>query len=221
MQREIKFITSLHKSTSRNYLARMINNKVECMNVAKKYGYHYWDGNRKYGYGGYYYIQGRWKGVANKLIKNYKLNNKSKILDVGCGKAFLLYEIKKILPGIEIYGFDISKHAIKNSKNLIKKNLYIYDARKKFKHKTNYFDLVISLGTLHNFEINHIFNSIKEIERVGKKKYIMVESYRNNLELFNLQCWALTCESFFSTSEWKWIFNKSGYSGDFEFIFFS
>ena len=25
----------------------------------------------------------------------------------------------------------------------------------------------------------------------------MVESYRNEKELFNLQCWALTCESFF------------------------
>ncbi len=220
MNRERKFITSLHKSTRRNYLARMINKKVECMNVAKKYGYHYWDGNRKYGYGGYSYIPGRWKGVANQLIKKYKLNNKSKILDVGCGKAFLLYEIKKFLPDIEVHGFDISKHAIKNSKNLIKKNLYKYDARKKFRYETNYFNLVISLAALHNFEINHLFNSIKEIERVGRKKYIMVESYRNNLELFNLQCWALTCESFFNKSEWKWIFNHVGYKGDFEFIYF-
>ena len=221
MNREIKFITSLHKSTGRNYLARMINKKVECMNVAKKYGYHYWDGDRKYGYGGYRYIPGRWKGVANKIIKKYRLNNKSKILDVGCGKAFLLYEIKKILPGIEVHGFDISRHAIKNSKSLIKKNLYKYDARKKFRYRKNYFDLVISLATLHNFEINHLFNCIKEIERVGKKKYIMVESYKNNKELFNLQCWALTCESFFSVNEWKWIFKHVGYSGDYEFIFFN
>ena len=220
MQREIKFITSLHKSTSRNYLARMINKKVECMNVAKKYGYHYWDGNRKYGYGGYSYIPGRWKSIANKIIKKYNLNNKSKILDVGCGKAFLLYEIKKILPEIKVHGFDISKYAIRNSKGLIKKNLYKYDARKKFKYKRNYFDLVISLAVLHNFEINHLFNCIKEVERVGKKKYIMVESYRNNLELFNLQCWALTCESFFSKSEWKWLFKYLGYKGDYEFIYF-
>ena len=85
----------------------------------------------------------------------------------------------------------------------------------------NYFDLVISMATLHNFEINHLFNCIKEIERVGKKKYIMVESYKNNKELFNLQCWALTCESFFSVNEWKWIFKHVGYSGDYEFIFFN
>ena len=141
----------------------------EDISIARKFDKEFFDGDRKYGYGGYRYIPDRWKGVANKIIKKYKLNNKSKILDVGCGKAFLLYEIKKILPGIEVHGFDISRHAIKNSKSLIKKNLYKYDARKKFRYKKNYFDLVISLTTLHNFEINHLFNSIKEIERVGKK----------------------------------------------------
>ena len=64
---------------------------------SKKYAFNYWDGKRKYGYGGYKYIPGRWKKVAKNLIKKYKLNNNSKILDVGCGKGFLLYEIKKLL----------------------------------------------------------------------------------------------------------------------------
>ena len=31
---------------------------------------------------------------------------------------------------------------------------------------------------------------------------MMVESYRNEQELFNLQCWALTCEAFFDTAAW-------------------
>jgi len=77
------------------------------------------------------------------------------------------------------------------------------------------------MATLHNLEIDNLFNCMKEIERVGKKKYIMVESYKNNKELFNLQCWALTCESFFSVSAWKWIFKHVEYSGDYEFIFFN
>ena len=148
--------------------------------------------------------------VSNVNLRKKLLRRVNKILLSG-----------KILPGIELQGFDISQYAIKSSKSLIKKNLYKHDARKKFKYRENYFDLVVSFGTLHNFEINHLFNSIKEIERVGKKKYIMVESYRNNLELFNLQCWALTCESFFSVNEWKWIFKHVGYSGDYEFIFFN
>jgi hypothetical protein len=62
--------------------------------------------------------------------------------------------------------------------------------------------------------------AVKEIERVGKKKFIVVESYNNTKQLFNLQCWALTAESFFSSKEWVWLFKKFGYKGDYEFIYF-
>lgn len=214
------FITSLHKQTKRNFLERMNKNKVFCMRIAKKYGEEYWDGNRKFGYGGYKYIENRFSKLAENLIKNYNLNNSSKILDVGCGKGYLLYEIKKILPGIKIFGFDISKYAIKNSKPEVKQFLNVGDIRKKLKFKKNFFDLVISLGVLHNLNLIELINSLKEINRVGKKSYIMVESYRNNQELFNLQCWALTCDSFFTPAEWKYIFKSSLYKGDFEFIYF-
>ena len=129
--KEIKIITPLHKSTRRNYLGRMIDEKVKCMKVAKKYGVDYWDGNRKYGYGGYKYIPGRWKNVAIKIIKKFKLKNNSYILDVGCGKGFLLYEIKKILPNIKIVGIDISNYGIKNSKpDEIKPYLFKHDINK-------------------------------------------------------------------------------------------
>ncbi len=218
--KEIKLITSLHTKTKRNYIERMINNKSDCMTISKKYGFDYWDGKRKYGYGGYKYIPGRWENVARKLIYLFKLNNKSKVLDVGCGKGFLLYEIKKILPNIKVVGLDISKYGIKNSKKEIKKYLQFYNIENKLKFKKRHFDLVISLNTLHNLKINSLFNAIKEIQRVGKKHYICVESYRNNKELFNLQCWALTCESFFSRLEWIWIMKRSGYTGKFEFIYF-
>ena len=67
------FVTPLHKKTKRNYLERMKNEKVHCSKVAKKYSKEYWDGDRKFGYGGYKYIPGRWKPVAEKLIKKYKL----------------------------------------------------------------------------------------------------------------------------------------------------
>ena len=43
---------------------------------------------------------------------------------------------------------------------------------------------------------------------------------RNLKELFNLQCWALTCESYFSTEEWLWLYKSFNYNGDYEFIFF-
>ena len=127
---------------------------------------------------------------------------------------------KKILPNIEIVGFDISSYAIKNSKKEIKKFLFTKDVRTKFNFKKKYFDLTFSLGVFHNLELFEIENSLKELNKISKKSYIMVESYRNDQELFNLQCWALTCKSFFSPEEWKYIFKKNLYKGDFEFIYF-
>ena len=88
-------------------------------------------------------------------------------------------------------------------------------------YKKKSFDLVISLATLHNLKLFDLANSIEEIERVGKKKYIMVESFKNDKQLFNLQCWALTCQTFLSVKEWIWLYKKIKYKGDYEFIFFN
>ena len=119
------FVTPLHQKTNRNYLERMNDNKILCMKISKKYSKDYWDGKRRFGYGGYNYIPGRWTQVAKKIIQTYNLNSKSKILDVGCGKGFLLYEIKLLIPDIKIYGFDISRYALKKiHKGLEKKKFY-------------------------------------------------------------------------------------------------
>lgn len=221
MGKELKFISKLHTSTKRNYIERMINNKIYCMKVAKRYGKDYWDGKREYGYGGYKYIKDRWKPVAEKIIIKYKLSNKSKILDLGCGKGFLLFEIKKLLPDISITGIDISVYGKNNAKKEIKKYIKIFDIRNKLPFRKKEFDLIISINTLHNLEINKLRLALTEIDRTSKNSYICVESYRNNTELFNLQCWALTCESFFSKTEWKWLFKDLKYVGDYEFIYFS
>ena len=220
-KKEVFFMNENHKKTKRNYIERMINSKIKCMREAKKYERNYWDGPRKYGYGGYKYIPGRWTKVANKIINKFNLTNKSNILDIGCGKAFLLYEIKKILPEIRIAGFDISKHAIKSAPAEIKKFLFTHDTKKKYPFKKNNFDLAISTGCFHNLNIFDLKFSLNEIKRVSKQSYIMVESYRNEKELFNLQCWALTCESFFSKKEWIWLFKEYNYNRNYEFIYFS
>jgi ubiquinone/menaquinone biosynthesis C-methylase UbiE len=216
----VNFVTALHTSTHRDYIERMVDDKVNCMLKAKEYEADYWDGDRRYGYGGYHYMPGRWKAVAEQLINKYNLNNNASILDVGCGKAYLLYELKLILPEINIVGFDISKHALSHAKEEIRDNLIEQRAQDKYPWADNSFDLVISLGCLHNLEVFDIQKALYEIERVGKAKYVMLESYRNEQELFNLQCWALTCESFFSQKEWIWLYEHFGYSGDYEFIYF-
>ena len=214
------YVTVNHEKTSRNYLERMTNNKVKCMSVAKKYAFDYWDGDRKYGYGGYKYIKGYHSVLAKKLIKDYSLNNQSKILDVGCGKGYLLYEIKKIIKHAKIFGLDISRYAKNNAKPEIKANIKIWDINNKLNFDNKFFDLVISINTLHNLKLENLNQCLIEIERIGKAKFICVESYRNNLEQFNLQCWALTAETIVDKESWKWIFKNSGYSGDYEFVYF-
>jgi ubiquinone/menaquinone biosynthesis C-methylase UbiE len=198
----------------------MVDNKVEAMLVAKKYEEDYWDGDRRYGYGGYRYIAGRWKPVAEALINRYQLTNSSSLLDVGCGKGFLLYEIQLLLPGLRIVGFDISHHGLASRHLEFKGELFIARAEEPYPFKDDEFDLVISLTTLHNLRLPQLRVALSEIERVGKRAYVMLESYRNELELFNLECWALTAESLLDDGEWIWLYNEFGYTGDYEFIYF-
>ena len=216
----LNIVTPLHKATKRDYLARMVDEKVLCMLKAKEYEVDYWDGDRRYGYGGYKYLAGRWKPVAQALIDRYGLKSGSRVLDVGCGKSFLLYEMQLIEPGLELVGFDISQHGLASRHPDLKANLFTYRAQDAYPFGDKHFDLVISLATLHNLRLFELKTALGEIERVGKRGYVMLESYRNELEMFNLECWALTAESLFDTAEWIWLYQHFGYTGDYEFIYF-
>jgi SAM-dependent methyltransferase len=218
--RLLEIVTPLHKATKRDYLARMVDDKVACMVKAKEYEFDYWDGDRRYGYGGYRYIGGRWKPVAQALIDVYGLKNGDKVLDVGCGKAHLLYEMTRLLPGLEVTGFDISQHGLAEAKEDIRPRLFRYRAQDPYPFGDRSFDLVISLGCFHNLRLFELQSALREVERVGKNKYVMVESYRTELEMFNLECWALTAESLLDTAEWIWLYQHFGYTGDYEFIYF-
>ena len=216
----VQLVTPLHQATSRSYIDRMMDDKVHCMLKAKEYESDYWDGHRRYGYGGYKYMAGWWKPVAEALIEKYNLTNVSSVLDVGCGKAFLLYELKLLLPELRVEGFDISHHGLASAKEEIRDSLFSHRAQQPYPYDDNAFDLVISLGCFHNLRIFELETALAEVERVGRQGYVMLESYRTELEQFNLQCWALTCESFFDSKEWCWIYEHFGYTGDYEFIYF-
>jgi SAM-dependent methyltransferase len=219
MGKLMNLVTPLHKRTQRDYVSRMVDEKVHCMLKAKEYEYDYWDGDRRFGYGGYSY-DGRWKPVAEQMIAQYGLSNDSRILDVGCGKAHVLRELQILLPEAELVGFDVSKHGIGDAPEPIREHLTLYRAQDAYPYGDDHFDLVISMGCLHNLRVFELKSALAEVERVGRQKYVMLESYRNEEELFNLQCWALTCESFFDTAEWIWLYEHFGYSGDYEFIYF-
>lgn len=216
----LDFVSKLHKRTQRDYVGRVVQyDKAKCAAVAKQFGSHYWDGDRQYGYGGYSY-DGRWRVVAEEMAEYYKLMPGQRILDVGCGKGYLLYEFTQVVPGIEVAGIDISKYAIDNSKEEIRPFLKHGTAQQlSFEDKS--FDLVYSLATLHNLYIFDLKKAVQHIQRASKgNSYVMVESYRNEREKANLLYWQLTCECFFTPDEWKWLYDEWGYNGDYGFIYF-
>ena len=217
---EIEFITTVHKSTQRDYIGRVNEaDKAACAEIAIKWGKDYWDGDRKHGYGGYRY-DGRWRVVAEAIAKHYELKDDARILDVGCGKGFLLYEFSQILPNREVVGVDISEYAIENAKDEVRPNLQVAPAQS-LPFEDDCFDLVYSITTLHNLFLPDLISALKEIMRVGRQhRYVTVEAYRNEREKINLLYWQLTCRAFHSPDEWRWIFDNAGYNCDYGFIYF-
>ena len=220
MGSEQQFFASLHTSTKRDYLARMMDDKVHCMEVARRFDRDFFDGERRFGFGGYRY-DGRWLPIAKAMAQHYGLKPGTRVLEVGCGKGYLLYEFTRVVPGCKVQGFDISEYAVGEGKEEIRDNLFVHKAEDTpWPFADKEFDLVYSVATLHNLALYDLKKALPELSRVGKNAYLCVESYRNTSELFALQCWALTAESFFSETEWIWLYKEFGYTGDYEFIHF-
>ena len=216
----LDFNQALHNATRRNYVERVVSHdKAECAAVARRFGADYWDGDRCFGYGGYRY-DGRWRPIAERMAAHYGLKTGDRVLDVGCGKGYLLFEFTQCVPGLEIAGLDISDYAIANAKPEVQPFLKSGDAVA-LPYDDGAFDLVVSLGTLHNLALPALRSAFAEIERVGRGgKYVMVESYRNEREKANLLYWQLTCQSFHDPESWEWLAAEAGYTGDMGFIYF-
>jgi protein-L-isoaspartate(D-aspartate) O-methyltransferase len=219
----LDFLSPLHKSTQRDYLARVNDPefpKARAAELAKQWGFDYWDGDRKICYGGYRYLEGRWEKVARLIAAHYGIKRGDKILDIGCGKGFLLYDFTKVVPGVEVYGIDISSYAIANSKEEISDRLQVGNATS-LPYPDRHFDFVYSITTLHNLHCYDLDKALREMQRVTRKNsYLCVESYRNEVEKANLLYWQVTCEAFNTPEEWDWWFKHTGYTGDHSFIYF-
>jgi len=216
----IDILNEIHQASKRDYLSRVLaGNKADFATLAKKFDVEYWDGDRNTGYGGYRY-DGRWRAVAQRLADLYKLKPGDRILDVGCGKGFLLYDLTQVVPGVEIQGIDVSSYALGHAKEEIAAALQLGNATA-LPYQDRSFDLVVAINTLHNLPIDGLYAGLREIERVSRgNKYIVMDSYRNEQEKVNLLYWQLTCECFFTPAEWEFIFEQAGYTGDYGCVYF-
>ena len=219
---QVDFLSVIHKATSRDYLARVNDTdypKAKAAHLAKQWGYDYWDGDRRINYGGYRY-DGRWAKVARAMADHYGIKAGDRILDVGCGKGFLLYDFTQVVPGVEVAGIDISAYAIDNAKEEVRDRMQVGSAAS-LPFADGSFDFVYSINTLHNLHCYDLDKALREMQRVGRRhRYVCVESYRNEEEKANLLYWQVTCEAFNTPEEWQWWFSQTGYQGDHSFIYF-
>jgi len=183
--------------------------------IARKFGKDFFDGDRLFGYGGYYYHSRFWQETVKQFSIYYNLTENSSVLDVGCGKGFMMYDIKQLIPDITIAGLDISQYAYEHSKKEIKEFIKIGNA-KELPYADNSFDLVISINTIHNLPLDECKQSLMEIQRVTKKNaFITVDAWRNAKEKKNMEMWNLTALTYMNVEDWKKLFDEVGYEGDY------
>lgn len=183
--------------------------------IARQFGKDFFDGDRRHGYGGFNYSPRFWEPVISSFQNHWKLDSDSSVLDVGCAKGFMLFDLSKLIPGISIKGIDISKYAINNSKPEVREHLQIGDAQS-LPFDDNSFDVVISVNTVHNLDTDGCANALREIERVSRgKSFITVDAYRSKVEKDRMYKWNLTAKTIMHVDEWKSFFDNVGYSGDY------
>ena len=183
--------------------------------IAQEFGRDFFDGNRKNGYGGFYYNSKFWQPVIPAFMEHFRLTEESSILDVGCAKGFMLHDMVELIPGITVRGIDISEYAISNAIEPMRSNVEVSDARN-LPFEDSSFDVVISITTLHNFEKVECIQALREIERVCiRGSFVTVDAYRNEKEKEAMLAWNLTAKTILHVDEWVELFKEAGYTGDY------
>jgi SAM-dependent methyltransferase len=214
MGKEIDLMANYPKA-KRNIERRAAEKTNEERKIARQFGRDFFDGDRRYGYGGYSYHERFWEAVIPTFKNFYNLKNESKVLDIGCGKGFMLYDFMRLIKGITVAGIDVSEYAIANAKDEVKPFVKLGDARE-LPFDDDSFDLVISITTVHNLEREDCKKALQEIERVSSNgKFITVDAYFNDDEKKRMDMWNLTALTYMHTDEWKGFFQEAGYTGDY------
>lgn len=181
--------------------------------VARSYGRQYFDGDRKYGYGGYRY-DGRWMPVAQEIVKQYNLMPGDRVLDVGCAKGFLVFDLYQY--GMEAFGLDISRYALRNCPPAVVGRLHRGSANL-LPFPDASFDLALSINTLHNLDRDDCVIALRELQRVSRgPAFVQVDSYHTEEEKKLFEDWVLTAKFHDYPEGWLKVFEEAGYYGDYD-----
>jgi SAM-dependent methyltransferase len=201
--------------TRRNVAERGQEKTEEDRRIARQFGKDFFDGDRRHGYGGFNYQPRFWQPVVPTMQQHFGLTGKSSLLDVGCGKGFMIHDFAALIPGITVKGVDVSGYAIEHAIEDMKPHVQMADARKlPFADKS--FDVVISINTVHNLERAECGQALREIERVARKgAFITVDAYHDEEEKARMLAWNLTGLTIMHVDDWKKFFREVGYTGDY------
>ena len=210
---EVDLLRSLPK-TKRNIQQRASGKDPSVVATARRFGQEYWDGDRKYGYGGYRY-DGRWRSVARDIVAHFGLKSGMRLLDVGCGKGFLVKDLMLECPGLEAFGLDISRYALLHCEAEVVGRLHLGSAED-LPFPDRAFDCVLSINTIHNLPRPRALVALREIERLSPgRAYVQVDSYHTPEQKALFEDWVLTAEFHDYPPGWKKLFAEAGYTGDY------
>jgi SAM-dependent methyltransferase len=183
--------------------------------VARRFEKDFFDGDRLYGYGGYNYHPRFWQDTVKRFRDYYQLRPDAHILDVGCGKGFMLHDFKELMPESTIRGIDVSPYAIGEAMPDMKPFVQVADA-KAIPFPDRSFDLVISINTVHNLPRAECLQALREIQRVSRQHaFIIVDAWRTDEEKTRMLQWNLTALTYMHADDWKAFFKEAGYTGDY------
>ena len=212
--KEINLLKNYPK-TKRDINKRLEEKTEEHRAIARKFEKDFFDGDRKFGYGGFNYDPKYWTKIVKDIYNYYKLKSNDKILDVGCAKGFMLYDFLKLNPKLSVFGIDISNYAIDKCIESLKGKLKKANATS-LPYPDKYFDLVISINTLHNLDGEDLIEAFNQIKRVSKKNsYIVLDAYSSEKEKEELMNWNLTAKTIKRVDDWTNFFNRIDFRGDF------
>lgn len=213
MGQEVNLLKAIPR-IRRNIEARLEAKDPEVIRLSKQFGEMYFDGPRAYGYGGYRY-DGRWVPVARDIIAHFGLKPGDRVLDIGCAKGFLVKDLLDAMPGLEVFGIDISEYALMHCHPGVVGRLHLGSADN-LPFPDGGFDCVLSLDTVHNLPRQRAATALREIQRLsGGRAFVRVDSYRTPEQKAVFESWVLTAEFHDYPDGWIELFGEAGYTGDY------